>query len=416
MVFEPGNLQVGETPIAFREGTERAVAPSATLARVTPFLAMMGITRIAHLTGLDRLGIPVVSVCRPNSRSLSISQGKGLTMEAARVSGVMEAIELYHAENVRAPLLLASYREMRKRQRTVDHVGLPRLNTGHFNENLSILWVEGLDMIHGEPIMVPYDLVHTDFRTPLPTGSGAFFMSSNGLASGNCLAEALSHALCEVVERDANTLFSVSARREQAARKVDLATVNDEACRQVLDRFEDAGIAVVGWESTTDVGIASFLCTVVDRDRNSGRPMPPVSGSGTHPRRGIALLRALTEAAQARLTIISGARDDLSMRFFDDRAPLATAERDRLLGEAGGGARSFRDVPEFGEDTFERNVKRMFQGLVDAGFSRAVSINLTLPEFGIPVVRLIVPHLEAMSEVPGYVLGKRAKQRLYGAT
>ena len=81
-------------PKAFRRGTHRAVAPAETVARVRPFLAAMGITRVANVTGLDHVGIPVVMVCRPNSWSLAVSQGEGLDLAAAEASGLMEAIEL----------------------------------------------------------------------------------------------------------------------------------------------------------------------------------------------------------------------------------------------------------------------------------------------------------------------------------
>lgn len=413
----PDDRQSIGTLIAFREGMDRAVSPSTTLERLTPFLQGMGVTRVANLTGLDRPGIPVVSVCRPNSRSLSVAQGKGLTLDAARASGLMESLESYHAEQIEAPLLLGSYRELRRRHQMVDHAGLPRLKVSSFSENVSLLWMEGIDLIRGEPTLVPYELVHTDFRVPLPTGSGAFFMSSNGLASGNCLAEAMGHALFELAERDANTLFTVSPQDEQAARRMDLGTIDDPACRSVLGRFEEAGIAVILWETTTDVGIPSFLCTVVDRDQSAGRRMPPVSGSGCHLRRRIALLRALTEAAQARLTIISGARDDLSARFFDERGSLISKESTRLLAEVSGkGLRAFQDTSNIEHESFESDLRWALQALVAASFSQAIAVNLTKPEIGIPVVRLIVPHLEAMIEVRGYVLGRRAQRKLYGAS
>jgi YcaO-like protein with predicted kinase domain len=68
----------------FMNGAQLCDDPSATLKRVIPWMSNMGITRIANVTGLDRIGIPVVMVCRPNSRSVSVSQGKGLTLDAAR--------------------------------------------------------------------------------------------------------------------------------------------------------------------------------------------------------------------------------------------------------------------------------------------------------------------------------------------
>ena len=50
---------------------------------------------------------------RPNGRSLSVSQGKGATAELAQASAVMESIEAFHAEHVRPPDLVASYRDVR---------------------------------------------------------------------------------------------------------------------------------------------------------------------------------------------------------------------------------------------------------------------------------------------------------------
>ncbi len=63
------------TKKGFRDGTHRVVPPGDTVARVRRFLPVMGITRVANVTGLDTVGIPVVMVCRPNSRSISVSHG-----------------------------------------------------------------------------------------------------------------------------------------------------------------------------------------------------------------------------------------------------------------------------------------------------------------------------------------------------
>ena len=110
-------LASGATPAdeihkSYRLGTHRTVAPSETLARVGPLMAQMGITRIANITGLDRLGVPVVMVCRPNSRSIAVSQGKGLDLAAAKASGLMESVETYHAETSPPPSSSAATDEL----------------------------------------------------------------------------------------------------------------------------------------------------------------------------------------------------------------------------------------------------------------------------------------------------------------
>jgi YcaO-like protein with predicted kinase domain len=79
----------------------------------------MGITRIANVTGLDSVGIPVVMVCRPNSRSVAVSQGKGIDLGSAHASGLMEAAELYHAETITLPMRLATYEELRYQHNVV---------------------------------------------------------------------------------------------------------------------------------------------------------------------------------------------------------------------------------------------------------------------------------------------------------
>jgi YcaO-like protein with predicted kinase domain len=390
----------------------RIVPPESTLARLRPLLADVGITRVAHLTGLDRPGIPVVAVIRPNSRSYSVAQGKGISLEAAKVSGLMESLENYHAEEVSLPLRLGRFSELRTRFVLAEVAGLPRLRTSTYDEHRPLLWAEGgFDLVSGAPVLIPYELVHLDFRLPRPQGSGAFLMSSNGLASGNHVLEATSHALCELIERDANTLWRVAGLDAQRARRIDLGTVDDPTCRALLDRFDDAEMDVLAWDTTTDIGIASILCALADRNLDYRRPMPVVQGSGCHPCRRIALSRALTEAAQSRLTRISGSRDDLTQRAFDDAsARRETAAAHLVRSEAP--TVSFGDIPDADHDTVQEDVQHLCTRLVAAGLRQILVVNLTRPDLDVPVVRAVVPYLEAMGEVPGYVPGIRAQRAM----
>src|SRR5262245_52563932 len=72
----------------FRSGTHRLFTPEETMDRAYGLIRAMGITRIACVTGLDVLGIPVVTVTRPNARSMSVFYGKGCTLAAAKASGL----------------------------------------------------------------------------------------------------------------------------------------------------------------------------------------------------------------------------------------------------------------------------------------------------------------------------------------
>jgi ribosomal protein S12 methylthiotransferase accessory factor len=395
-------------PKAFRRGTHRAVAPSETVARVRPFLAAMGITRVANVTGLDHVGIPVVMVCRPNSRSLAVSQGKGLDLAAAEASGLMESIELHHAERIPLHRKLGSYADLRASHRLLDVDQLPRVATSRFHPTLPLLWVEGYDLLQHEPVWLPYEAVHVDFTLPRAPGSGCFPVSSNGLASGNHRLEAISHATCEVVERDATALWRLRKPAARQAGQLDLATVDDPACRQVLARYEQAGIGVAVWDVTSDVALPAFRCVIWEDQADTLHSQRVHEGYGCHPARQVALLRALTEAAQVRLTMIAGSRDDLSREQYERHTADETWSRFRARSRLDGAPRDFHDVPTFDGDTFEADVAWELQCLRAAGIERVVAVDLTRPEFGLPVVRVVVPGLEGPYHLPGYLYGARA--------
>ena len=396
---------------AFRQGTHRWVAPVETVARARAVAEPLGITRVANVTGLDCIGIPVVMVCRPNGRSMSVSQGKGTDLDAARASGLMESIELYHAERITLPLKLASQNELRFSHDLVRVEELPFISVSAFHPNRTILWIQGVDLYSSNPIWLPYELVHTNYTLPFPTGSGCFVMSSNGLASGNHPVEAVTHGLGEVIERDAVTLFRCKTAAQQSQMRVRLETILDPACQKVLQLYERAGVKVGVWDTTSDVGIATFWCVILDASPNPFRPMGPIEGMGCHPVREVALLRALTEAAQGRLTLIAGSRDDNGRaRYHETRADdLVQRARERLSEEP---VRAFDETPSYIHDTFEEDLKLLLHHLRQAGITQAIVVDLSKSEFGIPVVRVVVPGLETYHHVQGYIPGARARRLL----
>src|SRR3984893_18822350 len=107
----------------FWQGTHRTADPSETLARVRPHAARMGITRLGNITGLDRIGIPVAVAGRPNSRSVSVSQGKGLELPQAMASALMEACEGFHAEEIEA-CRHAAHSDLSRTETVVDPTSL----------------------------------------------------------------------------------------------------------------------------------------------------------------------------------------------------------------------------------------------------------------------------------------------------
>jgi YcaO-like protein with predicted kinase domain len=390
----------------FWQGTHRTADPSETLARVRPHAARMGITRLGNITGLDRIGIPVAVAVRPNSRSVSVSQGKGLELPQAMASALMEACEGFHAEEVGLVRRLP-YRQLAANDTVVDPADLCA-GGRMFDERAAISWIEGYDLLRREPCWVPAEIVHTDYTVRQP--DGYFLAGSNGLASGNHLTEAINAALYELVERDAVALWVAQPIMRRAHCALDLASVDDPDCRALLARYEVAEIAVRVWHATTDIGIAAFLCEIRDMSAGDPQRLRRFHGSGCHTDRGVALSRALTEAAQTRLTYIAGIRDDLSPAEYEEapEAEIGDALLDALARE--NVAVAFRDVPSFAADDLTEDLQWALGRLRAIGIARIVAVDLTRPEFAIPVVRLVIPGLEWDPHHPNYQPGPRARE------
>jgi ribosomal protein S12 methylthiotransferase accessory factor len=401
----------GRTPKGFRNGTHRLIEPEVTITRARRVAPALGITRVANVTGLDTIGIPVVMVCRPNSRSLAVSQGKGLDLAAATASGLMESVEAYHAEHISLPLKYASFEQLRYTHPIVNLDGLPRTSDTRFTPERQLLWIEGRDLAEGDAVWLPFETVSLDYTVPFPPGSGCFGATGNGLASGNHLLEAISHALCEVIERDATTLWSLLGDAGQPATRLDLSTVSDPACQSVLELYERANIEVAVWDMTTDIGVACFLCQIADRTDERLHALYPSAGCGCHPTRNVALLRALTEAAQSRLTLISGARDDC---IREDYERLRSPDTLRGYYASIGGRdrpRRYQDVASFESDTFEEDIGWLLGRLRAVGIEQVTVVDLTRAELGLPVARVVVPGLEGPEDrLPGYLWGRRAQK------
>jgi YcaO-like protein with predicted kinase domain len=371
----------------------------------------MGITRLGNITGLDRIGIPVAIAVRPNSRSVSVSQGKGLALPQALASALMEAAEGFHAEEI-APATTLSYRRLARRHPVVEPATLCPAGRP-FDPDAAIAWIEGWDLLRQEPCWLPAEIVHTDYTQPL---DGCFLAGSNGLASGNDPAEALGAAICELIERDAVALWQAQDIRRQARSALDLGSVADPGCASLLARYEAAGIAVRVWQATTDLGVPAFLCQI--RDPSSGDPgrRRRFHGAGCHPDPAVALCRALTEAAQTRLTYIAGIRDDLAPAAYrePENAAIADALYDALAQEAA--PVPFAAAAGFAGDDLAADLARLLDRLRAGGIARAVAVDLSRPALGLPVVRVAIPGLEGDPRHPNYRPGRRAQAAQTGVS
>src|SRR6185436_478612 len=109
-------------------------------------------------------------------------------------------------------------------------------------------WVQGFDLIGERPCWVPLDAVTLNWVAPPERGT-ELYRSTNGLSSGNHLLEAVVHGICELIERDAESLWRLDSNLNQ----LDIDSVSEPYCREVIDRVARAGVVTVAWDLTTEI-------------------------------------------------------------------------------------------------------------------------------------------------------------------
>lgn len=177
-----------------------------------------------------------------------------------------------------------------------------RLNHGDL-ERVPLDWTVGSGLSSGRSILVPADLVRRRMWRDAPRPD-VFHVTSNGLAAGNTIEEATLHGLFEVIERDVLQRDYLGEGRRRTL--IDPLSVLDGYCRGLVHRFLSVGMFLEITLVDSAYGIPVCAAYIWSEDY----PLL-FAGSGCHRDPHIALSRALTEAAQSRLTCIAGTRDDL---------------------------------------------------------------------------------------------------------
>ena len=252
-----------------------------------------------------------------------------------------------------------------------------------------IEWSEVRNLTTGGTRPVPSTFLFHGFRGP-----GARFSvgDSNGLAGGNCLEEAILQGFLELVERDAIALWWYNRALRPG---VDLAGLDDPWVRDVLDLYERLDRDVWALDLTTDLGIPTYAAlSSVRRDREQDI----IFGFGAHLDARIALTRALTELDQMLPTILQ-TREVRRRRLLPDFTDAvrwwdeATLESDPyLLPLAGAAARS---LPATADD-LGGDLREDVRGCVDRAAAVGLEVlayDLTRPDVGFPVAKVVVPGL-----------------------
>lgn len=381
--------------ITFFKGTHRIIPPSKTIENNENKTKIAGITRITEITHLDRIGIPVFSAIRPTAQDggISIYGGKGITQEHAKASAMMEGFERYSAEKQPSDkIITASLSEINDKHINPISLNLPKDFSKDKIDLINLEWNISKDLISGDEYYIPSNAIYHPY-VPSNNVQGLFKGNTNGLASGNNLEEAILHGIFEVIERDAWSIFELTHKN---SKQIDIESIDNENINYILNKYRENKINIKLMNLTADIDVPTIAASADDTVLKDAGLLS--LGIGTHLNPEIAILRALTEVAQSRATQIQGAREDTVRADFARKAGYERMKRiNSYYFEDEDYKMSFNDIDDKSTNSINRDIEIVKEELIKNGLDKILYVDLTRPELGVSVVRVVIPTMELYS-------------------
>jgi len=240
--------------------------------------------------------------------------GKGASMRQPFLGALGELAErllaVLHYAGIATDLVNASYAELIAEGRRAlgpdelplfapEQYARPNFAYTPFEADTPLRWIEGRDLLSGEPVMVPAQLVLIYYKHH-PTEAHIGYPTTGGLAFHHDRNRALLHGLYEYIERDAINVRWY-CRIETPRVEIDL----DAFLRRSLDmrhmRLRTATIPEIAlFLNTLDIPIPILTAIAIDHSR---RERSFLGGGGAWSTRERALSQALFELGQSRTAL-----------------------------------------------------------------------------------------------------------------
>jgi bacteriocin biosynthesis cyclodehydratase domain-containing protein len=349
-----------------------------------------------HLYGTGRVPAAAPISAEQLDAALRLSAaGKGPTDAQARASALCEGVERYcaHAREARRaveapyaevadrafhPDELLLFSELQRREREERNAGTddPRFQIPEpFDETRRIAWTEGWSLVADEPRLLPSAYCYLGY--PLPEGHRFCRGDSNGCAAGNEPEEAILQGMLELVERDAVALWWYNRARRPglAVARSGMAYVDG-----VLEAFATLDRAVWTLDLTNDLAIPAVAALSCSSETGTNVTF----GFGAHLDPAVALSRAVSELVQMTFSIRGPRRRPMLERWLAEVGP----EEQRWLAAEG----EVEVAPPRSTDDLASDIRSCTEAISRAGHD-VVVVDLTLPDVGVPVVKVVAPGL-----------------------
>jgi ribosomal protein S12 methylthiotransferase accessory factor len=328
-----------------------------------------------------RLGIPVYfSRCGRDASAVTGTKkqmGKGATPSQAEASAVMELAERFsffsfcnNPEN----FFREKYSNLRDAAIPFDMIaksvhdsteetGITRI----IFENLTLKWTWAYNLTRNEEVLIPFDW---------------FYMINefNGPSAGNCVEEALSQGICEIVERHVSSIISNNNLRVPG---INPDSATDPMVVEMLQKFRSAGIRLFISDFSMELGIPTVGVLAYDPSTFPDKS-EIVWTAGTTPDPQKALSRALTETAQ-----LAGDFDTSSNYVASGLPKFKTTDEARFITEAETTV-NIQSLPDLSDNNIRTEVENLTAALADKGLE-VIVINTMHPKLQIPAFYTIIP-------------------------
>lgn len=282
------------------------------LAKAKAAAPTAGISRLADVTRLDCIGMPVWQAIRPMGRALSVHQGRGRTPSEAMLGALMEAMESHSAENFAQIDRTTSWDMLDPELRYGEWSDFARDRDAVPDPRAIFDWTfaYGLD---GRRFLVPFANVSMDLTTLLGTGLDR---STNGLAAGFTRNAARTAAVLELIERDAVTSWRKCGLVERMKCSINLADLAFEWLDEWQAKLKTAGARLQCFRVPSIINMPVIAAELSDLGKGT-KAYRAIEGSAAHPLPELALLRAVSEVIQGRCAYIAGSRDDILPKDYE---------------------------------------------------------------------------------------------------
>ncbi|PWB87461.1 YcaO-related McrA-glycine thioamidation protein [Methanobrevibacter thaueri] len=386
--------------LTYFKGTHRVIAPKKTVEINEDKLKTVGITRVADITDLDRIGMPVFTAIRPTAEdgAISIYGGKGISKDHAKASAMMEGFERYSAEKQESDdTIFATPNEIGEKGEYIEpkSLNLPQKFEKADLGDTRFEWNLAHDIITGNDYYVLSNAVFHPYNHDSDVES-LFKSNTNGLASGNVLEEAILHGIFEVIERDAWSIFEMTHKNYS---QINIDSIESELINEIIDKFESQGIKIKLMDFTADINIPTIAASADDTvTRDAGLL---TLGIGTHLDPEVAILRALTEVAQSRATQINGAREDTVRADFAREAGYERMKRiNKYYFRQEEEQINLSDIENKSTTSIDEDIDIVKEELIANDIKHVLYTDLTRPEVDVSVVRVIIPEMEVYAIDP----------------